>query len=387
MKCRTLAFADYNRIYRLLPDRYSNGTFQVRNPPLSRARIDDVARLADVSTATVSRALSNPNMVKPGTRARIREAIATLGYVPDGAARALALGRARTVGAIVPTLDNAIFARAVQGLQTTLSNSGYQLLISAHEYNLAAETEVVRALLERSVDAILLVGQDHAAQTYELIRASQVALVVMWSSAPEDVAEEAAVAPSIGFDNHLIGRLAADHLLSLGHTRFGAISGFTRHNDRARARIEGFRETLAQHGYTLPDACVIEQPFGFEGGRAGLQHLLKLRPSPTAVFCGNDVLALGCLFEAQSLDISVPDALSIVGCDNLPIASQIMPGLTTVLLPTYELGEHAARAVLSWLASGTAPAHERLPIELIVRGTTGRPREAVQRPTHQHSPT
>ncbi|MFM0644613.1 substrate-binding domain-containing protein [Paraburkholderia bryophila] len=342
------------------------------NAPPSRARIDDVARLADVSTATVSRALSSPNRVKPDTRARIREAIATLGYVPDGAARALALGRARTVGAIVPTLDNAIFARAVQGLQTTLSNSGYQLLISAHEYNLAAETEVVRALLERAVDAILLVGQDHAAQTYELIRASQVALVVMWSSPGEEPEPaQSSAPPAIGFDNRLIGRLAADHLLSLGHTRFGAISGFTRHNDRARERIGGFRETLAQHGYALPDACVIEQPFGFEGGRAGLQHLLKLRPSPTAIFCGNDVLALGCLFEAQALGIAVPDALSIVGCDNLPIASQIMPGLTTVLLPTYELGEHAARAVLSWLANGNPPPHERLPIELIVRGTTG----------------
>lgn len=355
--------------------------FYVRNPPLSRARIGDVARLADVSTATVSRALSNPNMVKPITRARIRDAIAALGYVPDGAARALALGRARTVGAIVPTLDNAIFARAVQGLQTTLSNSGYQLLISSHEYNLSAETEVVRALLERSVDAILLVGQDHAAQTYELIRASQVALVIMWSHPSAQLATDAGTPPSIGFDNRLIGRLAADHLLSLGHTRFGAVSGFTRHNDRARERIEGFRETLTQHGCTLPDACVIEQPFGFEGGRAGLQHLLKLRPSPSAIFCGNDVLALGCLFEAQALGIEVPDALSVVGCDNLPIASQIMPGLTTILLPTYELGERAARAVINWLANGEPPPHERLPIELIVRGTTARPREAALQPT------
>jgi len=352
----------------------------LRDLSLTRARISDVARLADVSTATVSRALSNPDVVKADTRARIREAIAALGYVPDGAARALALGRARTVGAIVPTLDNAIFARAVQGLQTTLSNSGYQLLISAHEYNLAAETEVVRALLERSVDAILLVGQDHAPQTYELIRASQVALVIMWSNPSAQSADTDDTPPSIGFDNRHIGELAADHLLSLGHTRFGAISGFTRYNDRARERVEGFRATLARHGCALPEASVIEQSFGFEGGRAGLQHLLKLRPSPTAIFCGNDVLALGCLFEAQSLGIAVPETLSIVGCDNLPIASQIMPGLTTILLPTYELGERAARAVLNWLADGEPPAHERLPIELIVRGTTAPP--AVQRRTN-----
>ncbi|MGF6612754.1 LacI family transcriptional regulator [Paraburkholderia sp. WSM4175] len=341
---------------------------------LPRARISDVATLAGVSTATVSRALSNPDMVKADTRARIRDAIATLGYVPDGAARALALGRARMVGAIVPTLDNAIFARAVQGLQTTLSNSGYQLLISAHEYNLSAEIEVVRALLERAVDAIVLVGTDHAPQTYELIRASHVALLLTWSHAERPGAAGSGdpdTPPSIGFDNQLIGQLAAEHLLELGHRRFGVISGFTRHNDRARQRIEGFRRTLAEHDIRLPDANIIEQPFGFEGGRAGLKLLTQLRPAPTAIFCGNDVLALGCLFEAQSAGIAVPQQLSIVGCDNLPIVSQITPGLTTVLLPTYELGERVARALLRWLSDGVPPQRECLPIELIVRGTSG----------------
>ncbi|WP_239482745.1 substrate-binding domain-containing protein [Paraburkholderia sp. C35] len=340
---------------------------------LPRARLSDVASLAGVSTATVSRALSNPDVVKPDTRARIRDAIATLGYVPDGAARALALGRARMIGAIVPTLDNAIFARAVQGLQTTLSNSGYQLLISAHEYNLSAEIEVVRALLERAVDAIVLVGTDHSPQTYQLIRASQAEMLLMWSypAQPADDSPGTLTPATIGFDNRLIGRLAATHLLELGHRRFGVISGSIRHNDRARQRIEGFRETLAQYDIRLPDACVIEQPFGFEGGRAGFKLLSQLRPAPTGIFCGNDVLALGCLLEAQAVGVAVPEALSIVGCDNLPIASQIAPGLTTVLLPTYELGERVARVLLRWLSEGVAPISESLPIELIVRGSSG----------------
>jgi LacI family transcriptional regulator, galactose operon repressor len=338
---------------------------------LSRARISDVAALAGVSTSTVSRALSNPEVVKPDTRARIRDAIAALGYVPDGSARALALGRGRMVGAIVPTLDNAIFARAVQGLQTTLSSSGYQLLISAHEYNPAAEIEVVRALLERSVDAIVLVGIDHSPQTLELIRASRVALLLMWTYPGHARDGEDNVAPVVGFDNREIGRLAAQHLLDLGHRRFGVISGFMRQNDRARQRVEGFRQTLAEHGFRLPEANVVEQPFGYEGGRAGLKLLMQLRPAPSAVFCGNDVLAMGCLFEAQGSGIEVPGQLSIVGCDDLPIASQITPSLTTVLLPTYELGVRAARAVLHWMKEETPPESECLPIELVVRGTSG----------------
>lgn len=344
-----------------------------------RPRISDVAAKAGVSTATVSRALSNPDLVHPRTQKRIRAAVAALGYVLDGSARALASGRARTIGAIVPTLDNAIFARAVQSLQTTLSNSGYQLLIAAHEYNPSAEHELVRALLERSIDALILVGADHAPQTWDVIRGSRVPLLVTWSKSDHQ--------PSIGFDNHEIGRLAAQHLLSLGHKHLGVISGYCRHNDRARHRIEGFREVLAQHDIRLADANIVEQPFGFEGGRAGLHHLMQLRPKPTAIFCGNDMLALGCLFEAQAMGIRVPESLSLVGCDNLPVSSQIPPGLTTILLPTYELGHMAAEAVLQWLETKEVPQSACLPIELVVRGTSAPPASLQengggQRPQH-----
>lgn len=337
---------------------------------ISRPRIRDVASRAGVSTATVSRALSNPALVKPDTQMRIREAIAALGYVLDGSARALASGRAHTIGAIVPTLDNAIFARAVQGLQTTLSNSGYQLLIAAHEYNPDTEQALVRALLERSIDALLLVGTDHSPQTWDLIRGSRVPLLVTWSKTD--------LQPSIGFDNHQIGRLAAQHLLALGHRHLGVISGHCLHNDRARSRVEGFREALEQRGRQLPETHVIQQPFGFEGGRAGLRALLALRPRPTGIFCGNDVLAMGCLFEAQALGIDVPGELSIVGCDNLPISSQLTPSLTTIHLPTHELGQHAAGLLLQWLASGQMPPNECLPIELVARGTSGPPRKAAR---------
>lgn len=337
---------------------------------LARPRIADVAALAGVSTATVSRALSNPEMVKGRTRERILQAVTRLGYVPDGSARALARGRAGMIGAIVPTLDNAIFARAVQGIQGTLARAGYQLLISAHEYNLAAETEAARALLERAIDGLVLVGAEHSRETWQLVRTSGIPVLITWTDTPSLDIDDT---PLIGFDNRLIGRLVAQHFIALGHREFGIITGFTRNNDRARQRVEGFRHELAQAGIRLPEANVIEEPFGFDGGRAGLKHLMQLRPRPTAVFCGNDVLALGCLFEAQASNIAVPQQLSIVGCDNLPICSQITPGLSTVLLPTYELGQRAATALLDWLTLDRVPASETLPVELVVRGTSGPP--------------
>lgn len=330
-----------------------------------RARIADVASLAGVSVATVSRTLSNPDSVKPATRERVQRAIDELNYFMDGSARALASGHGHTVGMVVPTLDNSIFALAVQGLQTTLAAHGYQLLIAAHEYNLETEARQVRALLEKRIDALVLVGTDHSDATWDLVRRSGTPLLVAWATHESY--------PSVAFDNRLIGQLAAEHLLALGHTQFGMISGYTRYNDRARQRADGFIETLQRNNIAFDKRNLIEQPFGFPGGRTGWTRLMQLPVPPTAIFCGNDVLAMGCMFEAQKHGIQLPRDLSIVGCDNLPIVSHLPPGLTTVQLPTYELGIECAHSVLEWIEKDARPASVCLDIELIVRGTTGKP--------------
>ena len=330
-----------------------------------RARIADVAALAGVSVATVSRSLSNPDSVKPATREKVQSAIDELNYFMDGSARALASGQGYTVGMVVPTLDNSIFALAVQGLQTTLAAHGYQLLIAAHEYNLDTETQQVRALLETRIDALVLVGTHHADRTWDLIRRSGAPLLVAWAKHDDY--------PSVAFDNRLIGELAAKHLIALGHKQFGIISGYTRYNDRARQRAEGFIETLHRNGIAFEKRNMIEQPFGFPGGRTGWARLMQLPTPPTAIFCGNDVLAMGCMFEAQKHGVELPRDLSIVGCDNLPIVSHLPPGLTTIQLPTYELGIECAHSLLEWIEKDFRPASVCLDIKLIVRGTTGSP--------------
>lgn len=327
-----------------------------------RSTIDQVAQMAGVSTATVSRVLSKPELVRFETRKAVMAAVLQLDYQPDAAARALASGRTHTVGYVIPTLDHAIFARSTQAMQSSLSKAGYQLLVASHEYNPGTEFDVVRTLQQRGVDALVLVGTDHAPALWDALSVWRKPTLLTWSCDPR--------LASLGFDNEGAAQLATQHLLGLGHQRIGVISGLTSNNDRARSRIQGVRKALAQVGLHLPKQRLTEQAFNLEGGRLGLLKLMKARYRPTAIFCGNDLLAVGALLEAQRMGIQVPQELSICGIDNLEIAQAINPGLTTVSLPTQDLGRMAAQHVLSAIAGDAIAAQSLLPFELVIRGST-----------------
>lgn len=331
-----------------------------------RITIEEVARLAGFSTATVSRVLSRPDLVRNQTREQVMAAVTQLDYQPDAAARALASGRTHTVGCVIPTLDHAIFARSTQAMQTTLAQAGYQLLVASHEYDPVTEFELVRALQQRGVDALVLVGTDHAPRLWKALSAWRKPTLLTWSCDPR--------LPSLGFDNEGAAQMAASHLLELGHRYIGVISGLTAHNDRARSRIDGVRKSLTQAGMSLPANFITEQAFSLEGGRLGLRQLMRLRHKPTAIFCGNDLLAVGAMLEAERMGLDVPSDLSICGIDNLEISEAINPGLTTVSLPTQDLGRIAAQYMLSAISGEIIAAKSLLPFELVVRGSTRLPR-------------
>jgi LacI family transcriptional regulator len=335
-----------------------------------RPTIFDVASRAGVSTATVSRVLSQPGIVRPEKRARVNAAILALGYVRDGTARALVSGSTGAVGVIVPTLDNAIFSRAIQTLQLRLAEAGYRLIVASHEYSATTEIVAARSLIEHGIDAIVLVGIDHAPELWSLVDNSPIPVVLTWSIADGR--------DCVGFDNRRAGRIAAEHLLSLGHRTFGIISGILQHNDRASARIAGVRDALADAGLGIPDWRISQQSFTLAGGRAGLTALLSLDEPPTAVIGGNDLLAAGALFEAQARRIRVPRQLSIVGMDNLELSQHVTPALTTVNLPTAALGRRAAELVLARLEGTGKPRAIELPIDLVVRESTARAPKAHQ---------
>lgn len=331
------------------------------------AKLADVARLARVSAATVSRALTLPGKVKPATAARIQLAVQALEYVAHGAARALASRRTHTVGAVIPTLDNAIFANTTHALQKTLDEAGYTLLLASHEFDAEVEARVTRALIERGVDGLVLLGTAHHPSVLPMLDTHQIPYVLTWAL------DSSGRHPCVGFDNRGAAIRIADHLLELGHREFAMISGVTALNERALERLEGVREALAVRGVTLAPGRVVQKPFTLSAGREGLREVLNGSPPPTAVICGNDVLAMGALAECHAAGIAVPHELSVTGFDDMEIASVVTPGLTTVHLPTAELGSYAAQHLLARLAGRHVDQRTELPVELIVRGSTAPP--------------
>lgn len=332
-----------------------------------QVKLRDVAKRAGVSTATVSRALTSPEKVSVEALRRVREAVREFGYLPHGAARALRSRRTRTIGAVIPTLDNAIFANATHALQKTLEESGYNLLVACHEFDLKAETEITQSLIERGVDGVVLVGLDHEPALFELLGSFHVPYVLTWAIDPNGRH------PCVGFRNREAAARVAGYLLDMGHRRIAMIAGETGSNDRARERVTGVREALQARGLELDAARLLEAPYTFDAGRQAMRTLAHLDPAPTAIICGNDVLAIGAINEARSLGLQVPAQVSITGFDDLQISSLIIPALTTVRVPTRELGQQAALHLLSLIAGAAVNPLRELAVELIVRDSTAPP--------------
>jgi LacI family transcriptional regulator len=333
----------------------------------NKARLIDVARHAGVSPATVSRAMAQPELLSNDTLARVRESARTLGYLPDGMARALASGRSMTIGAIVPTLDSAIFARVLQAMQSALAREGYQLLVASHELSASAETEAVRTLLARGVDGLMLVGAERAIETTQLLASAGIPIVLTWCGDP--------AFSSVAVDNYRAGELAASHLLALGHSRIGMIVGHLQFNDRQRARLAGARAAIRSAGHDLPDWLVSEQALTLAGGRAGCSALLQLDDRPTGLIGGIDLLAIGCIQEAQAQGIPLPDQLSIVGIDDIEMSAHLTPSLTTVHIPTVRIGRSAAMSLIAALRGQPFERQLDLPVELVVRRSAARSRQ------------
>ena len=336
--------------------------------PFRGATQQDVARAAGVSTASVSRVLNGVVPVKPILRARIEQAIAALDYAANEGARALATRRSMVLGAIIPTLGNAIFAEAVNAFEAAARAHGYTLVLSVSNYDLAEERTLVRRMIQRGVDGVLLVGNEHEPACFETLRRAGVAHVCAWTFEPD------APAPNVGFSNAAAMAGIVDHLVGLGHRRIAMLAGIIAGNDRARGRVAGVEAALRAHGLSLPPDWLVQCPYTIRDGRAAFGRLWDGGGArPTAVICGNDVIALGALLEAQARGIAVPGAVSVTGFDNLAFAREMSPALTTVDVPAEAMGGGAALALIEAIKAGQQVQGRLLPTELLVRGTTGPP--------------
>jgi len=338
----------------------------------AKPKLDDVAREAGVSTATVSRCLNEPGKVTAATRDRVMRAVEALGYTPNFGGRALASQKTSTVGAVLPTLDNAIFARGLQSFQETLSAAGVTLLVASSGYDADREDEQIRALIGRGADGILLIGTARRSAAYEFLKRARTPYVIAWSIGQ-------AGETSVGFDNVGAAREMARRVITEGHRQIAMISGITHMNDRAAGRVEGVCQALREAGIDTADLVVDEVRYAFDEAGEALERLMSRNDPPTAIICGNDVLGVGAIARAKQLGLVVPRDLSITGFDDIDIASIVEPGLTTVHVPHRRMGTAAAETLLA-LIDGR-PVSETVLLETTIceRGSLG-PAPAGNRP-------
>jgi LacI family transcriptional regulator len=334
----------------------------------SRVRVTDVARLADCAPATVSRALNNPDKVSPEKRARIESAMLELGYVRNHAARALRSQRSNMVGVLIPTLDYALYARMVGAANAKFSEAGISTLLATYDYDLDTEVREARLLLERGAEALVLVGDNHRRELHEMLNQFSVPCVCTYVSNPRSTH------PTVGFDNAAAAAKLAQHLVHLGHRNIRVISGITKDNDRTTLRLAGIKSELSRHAIDLRESMVAERPYSISDGRKACALLLSRGdPKPTAIICGNDVLALGALVECQARGLKVPEDISIVGFDNLEFLTHSNPPLTTIDVPAEEMGIAAAAYTLGQLNGETMSLHNPVEVQLILRDSSAPP--------------
>jgi DNA-binding LacI/PurR family transcriptional regulator len=333
--------------------------------------MQDIARAAGVSQSTVSRVLNDTPTSVPiaaETRERVQEVANRLGYRPNPLARGLRGARTMLLGVIVRDITDPFFAMAIEALSSEALKRGYNVVLgSAHSK--ADEAIALRAVLEtRHCDAIVLLGDMRDEPRFlEDLRASQTPMVALWHGT------ELEGVPTVNIDNRAGVVAALDHLLGLGHTRIGFIGG--RPLGDIRERRTAFLEHLAAQGHPAPDEYVKNVTNDPAGGAAGLEALLALERPPTAIVCSTDHLAVGVLHAAAERGMTVPGDLSVVGFDDIPMASYLVPPLTTVHMPIGEM-----TAVASALAMDEPEPESEAHLQtfvaepsLVVRGSTGEP--------------
>jgi LacI family transcriptional regulator len=328
-----------------------------------RITVHDVAARAGVSQPTASLVLSqHPNArVAPATRARVLRAAADLGYQANVVARSLARGRSFALGVLMPDLRNPFVADVIAGAERVAAEAGYAVLLCDHSARgVVQHLEVLRA---RQIDGVLLDAVGAAGLPADALSGVKVVLIdEPWGRWP-GIASDAVAA----------GRLAAEHLLALGHRELAYIGPATDvHAFRMRER--GFVARLRDAGVTLSSPRLQRAAPTVEGGRDAMRRLLTAGPRPTGVFCGNDLMAIGALKQSVTAGMRLPADLSVVGCDDIELARYVTPELTTIAIPARELGARAARLLVQIIEQSTrrVSAARLLPVRLVLRGSTGR---------------
>jgi LacI family gluconate utilization system Gnt-I transcriptional repressor len=332
----------------------------------ARSKLSDVAERAGVSAVTVSRALRRPEMVSPQLRERIENAVKDLSYIPNRAASILASSRSNVIGVVVSSLTNGVFVDYLRALHDMFQPNGFQVMVLNSRYSPLEEEKAIVALLGQHPEALILTDVDQTPYARELLEHAGIPIIQTMSltDTPIDI--------NIGISQYEAGVLATRHLLELGHRRIGTIAA--RLDSRARARLAGYIDAMKTAGFY--DEALVELspiPSSVRQGGELFGALWARCLDIEALYCGNDDLALGVLFECARRGIAVPDDLSVVGFNDLEFAASAYPALTTIAVPRHEMGRLSAEIILEIIrGSGKRPATPRIDLgfKLSLRAST-----------------
>lgn len=300
----------------------------------------DVARLANVTTMTVSRVLRTPEKVSGETRERVERAIRICGFIPNYAARSLSSQHTPVIVALFPTMMNSVFSGTIEAISTYLHEKDYHLLLGQTNFDLAREEELLAGFIGWRPAGIILTGGVRTPRTRKLLASADVPVVEVWNKPehPFDV--------SVGFSNLKASYTMTRSLHEWGYRRVAFVSIDAPMNDRSLERREGYRMALGELGLENDPKLEMKVRFGMQAGREAMQHIVEDMPDVDAVFASSDTLAVGCLMEALRRGMRVPDDIAIAGFGDVELAAELVPSLTTVHVPRVEIGQRAASILI-----------------------------------------
>ena len=334
--------------------------------PVVAATMKDVALQANVSTATVSRALMNPEKVSQATRNRVEQAALEVGYLPQMQGRNMKRNESRTILVIVPDICDPFFSEVIRGIEVTAAAQGYLVLIGDGAHQNQQEKTFIDLIITKQIDGMLLLGSRLPFDASIEEQRNLPPMVMANEFAPE------LGLPTVHIDNLTAAFDAVNYLHELGHQRIGCIAG-PEEMPLCHYRLQGYVQALRRSGITVDPHYIARGNFTYEAGASALEQLLALPKPPTAVFCHSDIMALGALSWAKRQGLKVPDDLSIIGFDNISLAEFCDPPLTTVSQPRFDIGREAMLLLLNQLSGQFVDSGSRLlDCELIVRGSTSK---------------
>ncbi|WP_316014146.1 LacI family DNA-binding transcriptional regulator [Roseobacter sp. HKCCA0434] len=332
----------------------------------SKVTLADVAAEAEVSTITVSRALNRPEIVSEQVRKRVRDAVGRLGYVPNQAARLLASGRSNVIGVVIPSISNNVFTDVLRGIYEAVEATPFEIQLANARYKPEREESLLRIFAAQRPAGLIVAGIDQTEAARGILDTldAPVVQIMEIGADPVDMA--------IGFSQGDAAAAATAHLIAQGYRRPGFLGA--RLDPRTRRRFEGFRRACEAKGLFDPDCMeTTEQASSIQLGGELLAALLTRRPETDAVFCNNDDIAIGALFEAHRRGIAVPERLGICGFNDLEIVRHSVPAVTSVATPLYEMGRGAVELIAARLKGEDQPEPVRdMGFRLMARDSTQR---------------